>query len=201
VEKTHKVESNSRLLFLSVVISTSILLIKFIAFYITRSNAILGDALESIVNVVAGVITLISFSIAHLPKDKNHPYGHGKIEFLSAGFEGGMISIAGFIIIGKSIYNLFVPNELNELSLGIWLTIFSGTANFILGMILLKRGNKTNSAAMQASGRHLLTDVYTTIGLIIGLTLILLTNINWIDQVVAIIFGIIILFSGYKIIR
>jgi len=178
-----------------------LLAIKFFAYYITSSNAILGDALESIVNVLAGIISLVSLSIAAFPKDENHPYGHGKVEFISAGFEGGMIAVAGILIIGKSVYNFFHPYELNEITLGIILTAFSGAVNFVLGFVLVKKGEKSSSAAMVASGEHLKTDTYTTIGLLAGLLLIWITSITWLDQVVAILFGLLILYSGYKIIR
>jgi cation diffusion facilitator family transporter len=201
MQKVNNYRANIRLLKITLLVGIILLLIKFLAYYLTGSNAILGDALESIVNVVAGIIALVSLSIAAFPKDENHPYGHGKVEFISAGFEGGMIAVAGIIIIGKSIYNFFYPNELNELASGIALTAFSGAVNFLLGFILVKKGKKSSSAAMVASGEHLKTDTYTTIGLLAGLFLIWLTNIAWLDQVVAILFGFLILYSGYKIIR
>jgi cation diffusion facilitator family transporter len=190
-----------RLLWITVATGIVLMIIKFIAYYITGSNAILSDALESIVNVSAGIISLIAVSIAAVPRDENHPYGHGKVEFLSAGFEGGMIVLAGLSIIVKAVYNIFFPNEIRDLPVGIGLTALSGAVNYFMGYILVKKGNKYHSAAMIASGVHLKTDTYSTIGLLFGLALIAITNTIWLDQVVAIIFALLILYSGYKILR
>jgi len=192
---------NIKLLFITVTVGIVLLGIKFFAYTITDSNAILGDAMESIVNVIAGIISLVSVIIASLPKDKNHPYGHGKVEFLSAGFEGGFIAVAGVLIIGKAIYNIFYPVALQNIDIGLILIAFSGLINFLLGFILVNKGKKNNSVAMVASGEHLKTDTYTTIGLVAGLSLLWLTNIAWIDQLVAIILGCFILYSGYKIVK
>jgi cation diffusion facilitator family transporter len=201
IKKSNDYRANIRLLRVTVSVGVLLLVIKFTAYYLTGSNAILSDALESIVNVAAGIISLIAITIAAVPRDENHPYGHGKVEFLSAGFEGGMIVLAGVSIIGKAIYNFFFPNEIEDLPIGIGLIALSGAVNFIMGYVLVKKGNKSHSAAMVASGEHLKTDTYTTIGLLIGLGLIVLTDILWLDQVVAIIFGLLILYSGYKIVR
>jgi cation diffusion facilitator family transporter len=192
---------NIKLLFITVFVGIVLLGIKFFAYAITDSNAILGDAMESIVNVIAGIISLASVIIASLPKDKNHPYGHGKVEFLSAGFEGGFIVVAGILIIGKAIYNLFFPVALQNIDIGLILIAASGLINYLLGFILVSKGRKNNSVAMVASGEHLKTDTYTTIGLVAGLALLWVTNITWIDQIVAIILGLFILYSGYKIVK
>lgn len=192
---------NVKLLSFTVFVGVVLLLIKFVAYFFTHSNAILGDALESIVNVIAGLISLLSVVIAAIPKDSNHPYGHGKVEFLSAGFEGGFITIAGLAIIFKAIYNLLYPVEIHQLDLGITLTFATSAINFALGYILVIKGKENHSAAMVASGEHLKTDTYTSLGLIAGLILIWLTNIFWIDQIVAIILGIFIMFTGYNIVK
>ncbi len=192
---------NIKLLAFTVFVGAVLLFIKFVAYYFTHSNAILGDALESIVNVVAGFISLLSVIIASIPKDSNHPYGHGKVEFLSAAFEGGFIAIAGLAIIFKAIYNLFFPVEIHQIDLGIALTIATSFINFALGYILVIKGKQSHSVAMVASGEHLKTDTYTSMGLIAGLVLIWLTNIFWIDQIVAIILGLFIMFTGYNIVK
>ena len=201
VKKPINNQLNIRLLTVTLAVGILLLSIKFLAYFITGSNAILGDALESIVNVIAGIISLGSVIVAALPKDENHPYGHGKVEFLSAGFEGGFIAIAGISIIVKAIYNLFHPVILNEMGLGIVLIAVSGLVNYILGFVLIQKGKKSHSVAMLASGEHLKTDTYTTIGLLVGLLLIWLTGIVWLDQVVAILLGVFILYSGYKILK
>ena len=178
-----------------------LLLIKFAAYFLTHSNAILTDALESIINVVAGSVALMSLIFAALPKDRNHPYGHGKIEFLSAGFEGTLILIAGFSIIGKSIYNLYYPNELYALDMGIALTALAGFINYLLGIMMVRQGKKSHSMTLVAGGEHLKSDAYSTIGLVLGLGLIFLTHWFWIDNVIAVLFGTLIATTGGQIIR
>lgn len=178
-----------------------ILLIKFYTYWRTGSNAIFTDALESIVNVVASSFALYSIWLSARPQDENHPYGHGKIEFLSIGLEGMLILVAGLAAIGKAVYNLWYPNELQALATGIWLSAATGFLNFLLAQLLLFKGRRLHSLSMQGDGKHLMTDVYSSIGLVLGLGLILLTDIRWIDSLVAILFGLLIIYSGYKLLR
>ena len=185
----------------AIYIGVLLLIIKFAAYFLTNSNAILTDALESIVNVTASFIGLYSLNLSLSPKDKNHPYGHGKVEFISGLAEGLMITFAALAIISKAIYGLFKPSELNHLDVGLGLIVFSGIVNFILGEIAERKGIKNDSMTLIASGKHLKTDAYTTLGLIIGIILILITGLNWIDNLAALIFGLLILFSAYKILR
>lgn len=182
-------------------LSVLILAVKFIAYYITHSIAILTDALESIINVVAGFIGLYSLYVAAKPRDFDHPYGHGKAEFISAAIEGTLISCAGVIILYKAILNLINPAQLSKLDFGIWLVAAAATANFVIGYFCLITGKKNNSLALIASGRHLQSDTISTIGIITGLVLMLFTGLLWIDSVVAIIFGSIIVVTGYRILR
>lgn len=186
-----------------IVLSMGVLLmvVKFLAYYVTDSNAILSDALESIINVAAGAFALYSIYIAGKPKDLNHPYGHGKIEFVSTGFEGGLIVLAGLYILFESIHSFIHPNTIESLDIGIWLTFGSGIVNLILGLVLIRFGKKNHSEAMKADGKHLLTDTYTSVGLIAGLFLVYLTDLVWIDSLVALIMGLLILFTGYKLIK
>jgi cation diffusion facilitator family transporter len=178
-----------------------LMIVKFTAWGITGSNAILSDALESFVNIFAGAFALFSLYLAARPKDSNHPYGHGKIEFLSATLEGSMISIAGLFIIIKAIYNLFFPESVKGLDTGIVLTLVAGVVNGIMGYLLLKRGNKVHSITLISGGKHLLSDAWSTAGLICGLLLIIITDLLWIDNIVAILFGIYILYTGLHILR
>src|SRR6185503_13745798 len=159
------------------------------------------DALESIVNVAAGFIGLYSLYISAKPKDNDHPYGHGKAEFLSAAVEGTLIGVAGTLILYKAIENLIHPVALKELDMGIWLVGATAVVNFIMGHYCLRTGRKNNSLALEASGKHLKTDTYSTIGIIAGLLLLVYTGRQWIDSVVAIIFGVFIVYTGYRIIR
>jgi len=183
------------------VISVALFLIKLFAWYLTHSVAILTDALESIVNVVAGFIGLYSLYISGKPKDQDHPYGHGKVEFLSAAIEGILIGIAGIFIIREAILNLYEPHSIQKLDYGIYLVGITAIINLLAGMICVKTGKKNNSLALIASGKHLMADTYTTIGIIIGLVLLFITGISWIDSIVAIIFALVIFYTGYKIVR
>ncbi len=175
--------------------------VKLLAWFLTHSVSILTDALESIVNVIAGLIGLYSLYISGKPKDLDHPYGHGKVELISAAFEGVLIAFAGFIIIIEAISNLFHPHTIQRLDYGIYLVAITAAINYFAGFYCLKVGKKNNSLALIASGKHLMTDTYTTLGIISGLIMIYLTGINWIDSVVAILFALIILQTGYKIVR
>ncbi|HMF71974.1 MAG TPA: cation diffusion facilitator family transporter [Flavitalea sp.] len=175
--------------------------IKLTAYYLTRSVAVLTDALESIVNVIAGAIGLYSLYLAAKPKDQNHPYGHGKAEFLSAAIEGTLIIIAGFIIIYESILNLVSPKPLQQLDKGIILISITALVNYVVGFISTRKGKKNNSLALVASGQHLKTDAYSTVALIIGLVLILFTGYVWLDGTVAILFAVFIIYTGYRIMR
>jgi cation diffusion facilitator family transporter len=183
------------------ILSVALLLTKLVAFILTGSVAILTDALESIVNVVAGFFGLFSLYLAAKPRDADHPYGHGKIEFVSSAVEGSMIFIAGTFIIYEATANLIHPSALRQLDLGIMLIGATAILNFIAGTICVRIATKNNSQALLASGKHLKSDTYSTAGILIGLILIHLTNIMWIDSVVAILFSFIILYTGYKIIR
>ena len=182
-------------------VGVSLFVIKIVAWYMTNSVAILTDALESTINVIAGFIGLYSLYLSAQPRDANHPYGHGKVEFVSAAIEGTLITTAGFVIIYEAIVNLKNPHEIGQLDYGIVLVAFTALVNFGVGFFAIKKGNKNNSLALIASGKHLQSDTYSTIGIIIGLILILVTNLFWLDSVVALIFAFIIIFTGYKIVR
>jgi cation diffusion facilitator family transporter len=176
-------------------------IIKILAYFLTYSVAILTDALESTVNVIAGFIGLYSLYVAGKPKDIDHPYGHGKAEFLSAAVEGTLIIIAGFIIIYEAINNFIHPHTLQKLDWGILLVSTTAAINYIVGYISVHNGKKNNSLALIASGKHLQSDAYSTIGLIVGLALIYFTKLIWLDSAVAIVFAFIIIITGYKILR
>lgn len=175
--------------------------LKVTAWYLTHSVAILTDALESIVNVVAGFMGLYSLYVSGKPKDSDHPYGHGKVEFITAAVEGLMIALAGIFIIREAILNIYEPHTIHQLDKGIYLVALTALLNYVAGLICVKNGTKNNSMALISGGKHLISDTYTTLGIIIGLILLYITGISWIDSVVAIIFAAVILFTGYKIIR
>ncbi len=172
-----------------------------VAYFYTHSLAILTDTLESIVNVVAGFIGLYSLYVAAKPKDIDHPYGHGKAEFVSAAMEGTLIFTAGCIIIYQTVKTFFVASTLNSLDKGLWLIAITAIINFIAGSICIKIGKQNNSLALLASGKHLQTDTYSTLVVILGLVLMLFTKIFWLDKVLALAISLVIMYNGYKIIR
>ena len=174
---------------------------KFIAYFITNSNAILTDAAESIVNVLATSFAFYSIYLATLPKDENHPYGHGKVEFFSAFFEGALIGIAGVVILVKSIYGLFYGNTVTELYNGAIIIGVTGIVNLFLGLYLIKVGKLNRSLVLDADGRHLITDAISSAALVLGILIIQFTQIFWLDGVISIGLGVYIVFSGYKMIR
>jgi cation diffusion facilitator family transporter len=175
--------------------------VKIAAYFLTHSVAILSDALESIVNVAAGFIGLYSLFIASKPSDQNHPYGHGKAEFLSAAVEGTLIAVAGFVIIYQSVNNFINFQPIQKLDYGMLLIASTAFVNFLMGVISVQQGKKNNSLALIASGRHLQSDTLTTVGIIAGLAIIYFTNIIWLDGVIAILFAFIIIYTGYRILR
>ncbi len=183
------------------VVSVLLLSVKLIAYYATHSVAILTDALESIVNVAAGFIGLYSLYVAAKPRDSDHPYGHGKAEFLSAAIEGTLIFGAGGIIFYKAIQNLIHPVELHQIDAGIWLVAATAVVNFVMGYFCLQTGKRNNSLALMASGKHLQSDTWSTVGIIAGLMLLYFTGFKWIDGVVAILFSCFIIYTGYTIVR
>ena len=182
-------------------LSVLLFIAKISAWLITDSIAILTDALESIVNVVAGFIGVYSLYVSAKPKDSDHPYGHGKVEFISAAIEGTLVLVAGLVVIFTAVKHLTAPHSLSRLDFGIYLVAGTAAINFFAGKLCERTGKENNSLALIASGRHLQTDTYTTIGIIAGLTLLYFTHIAWIDSAVAIIFALIITITGYKIIR
>ena len=186
---------------LSFILSTIICAVKFVAWFVTGSLVILSDALESIINVVASAFAWYSIYLSNKPKDREHPYGHGKIEFFSIGFEGAMILIAGFGILIQAILFFFNPTPVQDLTTGLWLTMAGGAANFLLGYFLLQKGKQHNSLTLQGNGKHILSDSYTSIGVLLAIVLIMLTGYQWIDPLASTIAAAIIIFTGFKLMR
>ncbi|HEY8399247.1 MAG TPA: cation diffusion facilitator family transporter [Flavihumibacter sp.] len=175
--------------------------LKITAWFLTHSVAILTDALESTVNVVSGFIGLYSLYVAAKPRDFDHPYGHGKAEFISAAVEGTLIMVAGLYIIYECIIHFIYPTELQRLDQGMILIGLAGLVNYLVGAIAIRRGKKNNSLALQASGRHLQTDTWSTVGILIGVLLVWITGWRILDTIIALAFSLYILYTGYSIVR
>ena len=197
----HRTKQNFKVQLFVTTLSIILFALKFVAYYLTHSLSVLSDALESTVNVLAGCIGLYSLYVASKPKDKDHPYGHGKAEFISAAFEGSLIITAGLIIILEALSSFFSPTTLHSLDNGLWILLTTAFINLLAGLIAKKIGRKNNSLALVSSGKHLIIDSITTFGIIVGIAIVMLTNYNGLDSYIAMLMGIWIIFNGYKIIR
>ncbi|MFP3591733.1 cation diffusion facilitator family transporter [Chryseobacterium sp. SIMBA_038] len=174
---------------------------KLVAWKLTNSDAVFSDAMESIVNVISAFMGLYSLHLAAKPKDEDHPYGHGKVEFVTSGIEGALIAIAGIMIIYEGANSLITGKILNKLDWGIWIIAATAIVNYCLGYISIKKGERESSLVLVSSGKHLQSDTITTLGVVISLVIVYFTKIYWIDSAVALIFGLYIIFVGYKIVR
>ncbi len=174
---------------------------KLVAWRLTNSDAVFSDAMESIVNIIAAFMGLYSLYLAAKPQDENHPYGHGKVEFITSGIEGALIIFAGIIIIIQSINSLLNKNVPQKLDWGMAIVAATAIINYVMGYISYKKGFKQNSMVLQSSGKHLQSDTITTAGVVLSLIVVHLTNWFWLDAVVALVFGGYIMLVGYKIVR
>lgn len=177
------------------------LFIKFGAYFLTGSAALISDASETIVHLFAVFFANFSLRYSMKPADSDHPYGYARISFFSAGFEGAMISLAGCFSIFISIWKWVQGVPLTALGDGIFLTVFSVLINLLLGRVLILKGRATSSIILEANGKHLLADCWTSIGVILALVLIALTKFTWWDPVCGILIGVNILVSGGLLIR
>ncbi|WP_339019239.1 cation diffusion facilitator family transporter [Corynebacterium simulans] len=189
--------------FMKLSIATAVLTIvlKVLAAMLTGSVGFLSDALESGVNLVAAVVGFIALRIAAKPADANHQFGHGKAEYVSALVEGAMIFVAAALIIYTSALRLLNPQPLEQPGIGLALSTLASVLNLAVGLALLKAGKKYRSATLQADGHHLLTDVWTSVGVLVGIALVALTDWLWLDPMVAFAVGINILWTGYKLLK
>lgn len=189
--------------FMKLSIATAVLTIvlKVLAAMLTGSVGFLSDALESGVNLVAAVVGFIALRIAAKPADANHQFGHGKAEYVSALVEGAMIFVAAALIIYTSTLRLLNPQPLEQPGIGLALSTLASVLNLAVGLALLKAGKKYRSATLRADGHHVLTDVWTSVGVLVGIALVALTDWLWLDPIVAFAVGINILWTGYKLLK
>jgi len=185
----------------SLVVGSALLAAKYIAYQQTGSTAVLSDALESIVNVVAAMFAIGGLVFAGRPADRSHPYGHGKIEFFSAAFEGGLISFAAVMIIYQASASLWHAAEVRQLDLGLAITAGAGAVNLALGAFLVRTGRAHDSLTLVADGKHVLSDFWTSLGVVIGLTLVRVTGVVWLDPLVAAIVGLNLAWTGLRLVR
>ncbi|MGB0734456.1 MAG: cation diffusion facilitator family transporter [Paracoccaceae bacterium] len=186
---------------ISIAIGILVFGLKYWAYWITGSVALFSDALESTVNVATALVTFIAIRVAAIPEDENHPYGHHKAELMSATFEGALIIIAAFVILWQAYLALMTPLPLTEVREGLAINLIAGIINGIWCYYLLREGQKLHSPALVADGKHLLTDVYSSLGVIAGIALAAWFGIWWLDGALAILVAANILWSGYHVVQ
>jgi cation diffusion facilitator family transporter len=184
----------------SLVASIVIFAVKVYAWWRTGSAALLTDALESVVNIIAAAFALYAIRFAATPPDREHPYGHGKIEYLSAAFEGGLVGFAAITIGYAAVRALIVGPALHDLDVGVVVAGCAALMNAFLGVILLRVGRRVESPTLIADGHHVLSDVYTTVGAIVAVVLVRLTGVTWIDPVMALLLALLLLRTGWKLV-
>lgn len=199
ISKDHREKKQAA--YLSLAVGFLMFFLKMFAFILTGSSAILSDAIESIVHIFATLIAFISLLISLKPPDESHPYGHGKIEYFSAGFEGGLIIIAAASIIFFAIEDLIFGVKLQKLDVGAYLIFAASLINLGLGLFLVKIGKKTNSLILVADGKHILTDSVTSIAVLISIIIVMITGFQILDPIIAIFVALNIVGTGYKLVR
>ncbi|HKK71873.1 MAG TPA: cation diffusion facilitator family transporter [Candidatus Krumholzibacteria bacterium] len=201
VAHDHRIRARIRASLISLVVAVVLFGVKFWAWHLTGSTAILSDALESIVNIVASAVAAFSVWFASRPADENHPYGHGKVEDFSAGFEGALIVLAAVGILISAVPRFFDPAVLERIDSGLLLVFAAAVVNLVLGLFLVRQGRRHFSRALEADGRHVLADVITSAGAIGALIVVSATGWLWVDPLVACLIAGQILFSGFGLIR
>ncbi len=186
---------------LSVGAAVATIILKFAAYFFTGSVGLLSDAMESMVNLVGAVVALIALTIAARPADREHHYGHTKIEYFSSGLEGGLILVAAVAVMWAAIARLLAPAPIEQLNIGLIISLAATAINYFVARRLLRVALAEDSIALEADGKHLMTDVVTSLGVIGGLVLVMATNWLWLDPVIAIGVAINIIFEGSRIVR
>jgi cation diffusion facilitator family transporter len=191
----------TRWAWLSIAAAVVTIALKSAAYLLTGSVGLLSDALESVVNLVAAILALIALTAAAKPADERHHFGHGKAEYLSAGAEGVMIVVAAGLIVYTAIERLINPRPLEDLGIGLAVTVMATVINGVVGLVLLRQGRRHRSMALVADGKHLMTDVYTSVGVIVGVGLVAVTGWLPLDSIVALAVGANILWTGSILVR
>ena len=194
-------QQTQRYIWLSVIAAIVTICLKLTAWQVSGSVGLFSDAMESFVNLGSALFALFMVRLAHEPPDESHPFGHSKAEYFSSAFEGTMITIAALLILQNAVPRLFDPQPLDQIGIGIWFSLASTLINFGVAMLLKKAGRRLRSIALAADSRHLMTDVWTTIGVIVGLGAVMLTGWLWLDAILAIGVAIHILAEGYHLLK
>jgi cation diffusion facilitator family transporter len=194
-------QSLKKFIYLSIVAAVATISLKLFAWNLTDSVGLLSDALESCVNLVAAIIALVMITIAEKPADDDHAFGHNKAEYFSSAIEGGMIVLAAFSIIWTAIPRVIHPQPLENMGIGLLVALGASGINLVVALVLLKNGKKYNSITLDADGKHLMTDVYTSAGVLLGILAVKLSGWMVLDGIVAIGVAFNIIWAGYQLIR
>ena len=190
-----------RYAWLSVAASVVVIALKALAWWITDSVGLLADALESGVNLVAAIAALVALHVAAQPADEGHPYGHGKAEYFSSWLEGALIVVAAAAIAVTAVYRLLHQQPLQDIGAGLAVSIVATSINLAVARVLLRVGARHHSIALEADGRHLMTDVWTSVGVVVGVGAVALTGQRWLDPVVALAVALNIVRAGFSLVR
>ncbi|WP_232550005.1 cation diffusion facilitator family transporter [Propioniciclava soli] len=190
-----------RFLYLSLATAVATVVIKGVAALLTGSVGLLSDALESTVNLVAAAVAIWALRLSDKPADHNHDFGHGKAEYMSALVEGALIFVAAAAIIATAIGRFIDPQPVESLGIGLLLSLGASVLNLVVGLVLVRQGKAHRSLTLEADGHHLLTDVWTSVGVLVGMGLLLLTGWHWVDPLVALVVGLNILLTGSRLLR
>ena len=174
---------------------------KLLAYWLTNSVGLLSDALESLVNLASAIVALIALTIAARPADEEFTFGYSKVEYFSSGFEGGMILIAAVAIAGTAIRRLFDPQPIEQIGLGLAVSIAASLINLGVSLVLSRAARRYNSITLEADAKHLMTDVITTAGVIVGVALVAITGWERLDPIIALLVAANILFTGFRLLR
>ncbi len=191
----------TRFAWLSIAAALVTIGLKAAAYFITGSVGLLSDAVESLVNLIGGCMALAMLTVAARPADEDHAYGHGKAEYFSSGVEGGLILVAAVSIAIVAVMRLITPKPLQELGVGLAVSVGASLVNLIVALLILRAGKKHNSITLESNAHHLLTDVWTSVGVLAGVGLVALTKWNWLDPVVALVVAANIVWTGVRIVR
>lgn len=192
--------SLQKFIYLSIAAAIVTILLKFYAYYITGSMGFLSDALESFVNLFAAIFALIMLNLSQRPADDGHKFGHGKAEYFSSAVEGALILIAALSIIWSAIPRIIEPKSLENINTGLLFSLLATLVNLVVGLTLIHYGKKRKSLILEADGRHLMTDVWTSFGVIAGIITVKFTGWLIIDPIIAILVALNIIYTGYKLI-
>jgi cation diffusion facilitator family transporter len=194
-------KSLTRFAWLSIAAALVTIGLKTAAYLITGSVGLLSDAVESLVNLLGGIMALAMLTIAARPADEDHAYGHGKAEYFSSGLEGGLILVAAVSIAVAAVMRLITPKPLHELGIGLTVSVAAAVVNLIVALLILRAGRKHNSITLEANAKHLLTDVWTSVGVVAGIGLVVVTGWQWLDPVVALLVAVNIIWTAIGIMR